>query len=161
MLTTGQIVEVEVTSIFCSFQAQDLLVRIPETSWIASFASCKQFAEPGDQLTVKIIHVDSTEGEVSASIKALHPDPWGTDALVPGTVHKARLVRYVAQADRCHDGAGYLLELVPGGYVMLCAEGHSIDQSQPLTVTVRESSHAKRAVRVVAGEDNLQIRADA
>ena len=156
MLMTGQIVEVEVArveeyGIHCRCDDQEVLILIPDTSWIASFASCKQFAAPGDRLTVKVLHVDVTRG-VSASIKALHPDPWGTGALRPGIVHKARVVRHVAKADRCHDGPAYLLELVPGGYVMLCDDGLAIDQSQPLEATVRESNFAKRSVKVVVGQ---------
>ena len=155
MLATGQVVEVEVCTVavfglFCRYEEQELLVLIPEISWIASFCACHQFAKPGDRLTVKIIHADVAAGKVSASIKALHPDPWTSNALAPGTEHQARVVRYVEKADRCNDGPGYLIELMPGAYVMLCANGSSLEAAQQLTVTVRESDFSKRAVRVAA-----------
>ena len=51
MLATGQIVDVEVRSVavfglFCRGEEQEVLVLIPETSWVASFCSCQQFAAP-------------------------------------------------------------------------------------------------------------------
>lgn len=71
MLTTGQVVEVEVRTVavfgvFCRHEDQEILVLIPEISWIASFSSCHQFAEPGDRWTVKIIHGDVGTGKISA-----------------------------------------------------------------------------------------------
>ena len=153
MLVIGQIVEVEVSSvavfgIFCRYNEQEVLVLIPETSWIASYCSCHQFTEPGDRFKVKVIHVDTDTGKVSASIKALHPDPWNSSLLEPGIVHRARVVRQVDKADRCNDRPGYLLELVPGGYVMVYADGLAFDKNQRLKVTIRDSDFSKRAVRV-------------
>lgn len=152
MLATGQIVEVEVQSVavfglFCRYDGQELLVLIPEISWIASYCSCHQFAAPGDRLTVKVIHVDADSGKVSASVKAVHPDPWAAGLLAAGTDHRARVVRFVENADNCGDGDGYLLELMPGAYVMLCG-GPTIEKGQTCTVTVVESDFSKRAVRV-------------
>ena len=116
MLAAGQIIEVKVQAVavfglFCRHEEQDVLVLIPEISWIASFDSCQQVAEPGDRLTVKVIHVDSDTGKVSASIKQLYPDPWTDGSLAPGTEYQARVVRFVEKADRCKGGPGYLLEL--------------------------------------------------
>jgi ribosomal protein S1 len=152
MLATGQIVEVEVQSVavfglFCRHDGQEVLVLIPETSWAASFCSCHQFAAPGDRLTVKVIHVDADSGKVSASVKAVHPDPWSGGLLAPGTEHRARVVRFVESADRCGGGAGFLLELVAGAFVMLCG-GPPLEKGQTITVTVVESDFSKRAVRV-------------
>jgi predicted RNA-binding protein with RPS1 domain len=153
MLATGQIVEVEVQTVavfglFCRHDGQEVLVLIPETSWVASYCSCHQFAAPGDRLTVKVIHVDAGSGKVSASVKALHPDPWPVRLLAPGTEHQARVVRFVESADRCGDGPGYLLELLPGAYVMLCGGGLPLEEGQTCAVTVVESDFSKRAVRV-------------
>src|SRR5262245_30155398 len=125
MLTAGEVVEVEVRAVavfglFCRHGEQEVLVLIPETSWVASFCSCEQFAAPGDRFTVKGLHVDTASGKVSASIKAMHLDPWPGGLLAPGTEHQARVVRFVESADRCGGRAGYLLELLPGAYVMLC-----------------------------------------
>jgi hypothetical protein len=153
MLVAGQIIEVNVQraavfGLFCRHEGQDVLVLIPETSWIASFGSCQQFAEPGDRLTVKVIHVDAGRGKVSATIKGRYPDSWADGSLAPGTEHRARVVRFVEKADRCGDGPGYLLELLPGAYVMLCADGLSLEKDQHCLVTIRESDFSKRAVRV-------------
>jgi predicted RNA-binding protein with RPS1 domain len=159
MLAASQIIEVEVQTVavfgvFCRHKDQDLLVLIPETSWIAAFDSCHQFAEPGDRFIVKIIHVDVESGRVSASIKAVHPDPWAGSQLAPGTDHQARVVRYAEKADRCGDGPGYLIELMPGAYVMLCADGLSLEKDQRCAVTVCESDSSKHAVRVAIKENS-------
>jgi predicted RNA-binding protein with RPS1 domain len=153
MLAAGDVVEVEVRTVavfgvFCRCEEQEVLVLIPETSWVASFCSCEQFAKPGDRLTVKIIHVDARTRKIAASIKALYPDPWTSGELAPGSEHQARVVRYVEKADRCMDGAGYLIEMIPGAYVMLCANGLSLETSQRVPVVIRESDFSKRAVRV-------------
>jgi small subunit ribosomal protein S1 len=152
MLKAGDVVEVEVRNVavfgvFCRHGEQEILVLIPETSWVASFCSCEQFAQPGDRLTVKIIHVDAARGKIAASIKALHPDPWTTGELAPGTEHQARVVRYVEKADRCMDGPGYLIELIPGSYIMLCASSLSLKTGEQVAVVIRESDFSKRAVR--------------
>jgi hypothetical protein len=152
MLAVGQIVEVEVQAVavfglFCRYDGQQVLVLLPETSWAASYCSGHQFAEPGDRLTVKILHVDAERGKVLGSVKAVHPDPWLGGLLEPGNEHQARVVRRVEAADRCGGGAGYLLELVPGAYVVLC-DGSPLEKGHTCTVTVVASDHEKRAVRV-------------
>jgi predicted RNA-binding protein with RPS1 domain len=152
MLAAGQIVEVEVETVapfglFCRYEGQEVLVLIPETSWIASFNSSLQFADPGDRLTVKVTGVDADRRKVSASVKAVHPDPWPGDLLAPGSKHRARVVRFVERADRCGDGPGYLLEILPGAYVMLCG-GPALEKGQTCAVTVVQSDFPMRAVRV-------------
>ena len=153
MLAAGQIIDVKVQSaavfgLLCRHDKQDVLVLIPAVSWIASFGSCEQFADPGDELTVKVMRVDTGTGKVAASIREQYPDPWEDGSLRPGTEHQARVVRFVEKADRCNDGPGYLLELMPGAYVMLCDSGSLLEKDQHCLVTVRESDSSKRTVRV-------------
>jgi predicted RNA-binding protein with RPS1 domain len=157
MLAIGQIVEVEVTTVavfgvFCRHDEHDVLVLIPDTSWIASFCSCHQFAKRGDRFTVKVIHVDEATGKISGSIKAVHPDPWAAGHLAPGTTHLARVVHYVEKADRCNDSPGYLVEVLPGAYALLCADRFTVESGQQCMVTVTESNFSKRAVRVVVND---------
>jgi predicted RNA-binding protein with RPS1 domain len=159
MLAIGQIIEVEVQmtavfGIFCRYAEQDILVLIPEISWIASFGMCHQFAEPGDRFLVKIKHVDQRTGKVAASIKELHPNPWETGQLAPGAEHQARVVRYVDKADRCDDSPGYLLELLPGAYLMLCADGLSLKKNQQCRAKVYESDAIRHVVKVIVGESS-------
>jgi hypothetical protein len=153
MLTAGQVVEVEVRTaavfgLFCRHGEQEVLVLAPEISWVASFCSCAQFAAPGDRFTVKVVHADPASGKVSASIKAMHPDPWAGGLLAPGTERQARVARFVESADRCGDGPGYLLELLPGAYAILCGGVPPMEVGQTCGVTVVESNFSKRAVRV-------------
>lgn len=152
MVAAGDIIDVEVQTVavfglFCRYGEQDVLVLLPEISWVASYCSCEQFAAPGDRFRVKVLHADVDTGKVSASLKAPHPDPWSVGLLTPGTEYRARVVRFVESADRCGGGAGYLLELLPGTYVMLCG-GPPLEKGQRCTVTVVESDFSKRAVRV-------------
>ena len=139
---------VAVFELFCRYGDQEFVVLIPETSWIASYCSCHQFAAPGDRFIVKVIHVDRDSGKVSASIKALHPAPWPGGLLAPGTVHQARVVHLVESADRCGEGPGYLLELLPGTYVMLCGGVPQLAVVQTCAVAIVESdSNAVRVAR--------------
>ncbi len=129
-----------------------MLILIPEISWIASFSSCQQFAEPGDRFSAKITHVDQHTGKIAATLKGQHPNPWESGQLAINTEHQARVVRYVDKADRCNDAPGYLIELLPGAYAMLCADGLSLKQNQLCTVTICESDSLKYSVKVIVTE---------
>ena len=153
MLAVGNVVEVEVTSVkvfgaFCRHDSTHLLVLIPETSWIASFNSCTQFAAVGDRLTVKINHIHEPSSTITGSVKALHPDPWPTNLLAAGSRHDARIVRYVDRADRCNDQPAYLIELVPGAYTMLPADGLDLQPDDKIAVTIESSNVERHAVVV-------------
>lgn len=156
MVAVNDILDVEVRSaevfgLFCRAGAQEVLVLIPETSWVASFCSCQQFAAPGDQFRVQVLRVDAKTGQASASIKAMHPDPWPSGRLAVGTLHQARVVRAIDSADRCGGGPGHLLELLPGAYVVLCG-GLPLVCGQSHLVQVVASDFYKRAVRVALAE---------
>src|SRR5262249_292735 len=105
-----------VFGLFCEYRTHEILVRIPEISWIPSFGSGEQAAAVGDELEVKIIHIDRERNKMAGSIKALHPgsDPWhGAWRLGVGDVLEATVVRWVEKADRCGDAEGYLVALRP------------------------------------------------
>lgn len=129
-LNTGDVVravvrQTAVFGLFCAYRAHEILVLIPELSWIPSFASCEQVAAVGDELAVKIIHIDRQRNKIAGSLIALHPesDPWhGAWRLVVGDVVEATVVRWVEKADRCGDAGGYLLALRPAALVMLCGQ---------------------------------------
>ncbi len=114
-----------VFGLFCEYGTHEILVLIPEISWIPSFASCEQVAAVGDELEVKVIHIDRERNKIAGSLVALHPesDPWhGTWQLGVGDVLNATVVRWVEQADRCGGAGGYLLALRPAAFVMLCGQ---------------------------------------
>lgn len=153
MLKVGDVVNVEVTNvqvfgIFCRHPNDEMLVLIPETSWIASSCSCDQFAQPGDSLTVKILHIDVESGKTAATIKGRHPNPWETEELNVGQRHLARIVRYVEKSDRCNDRPAYLLELVPGAFTMLCDTQQALTPGDHVSVTIQSSDPQKLAVEV-------------
>jgi hypothetical protein len=157
MLVPGQVVEVEVRRVavfgaFCEYDGQELLLLLPETSWVASYCSCDQFAAPGDRLTVKVLCVDATTEQASATVRGLYPDPWADGSLIPGSEYWARVVRYVTAADRCNGQPGYLLEILPGVYVMLCAATFKLERGQRVWVTIRTSEFGKRAVTIGLSE---------
>jgi hypothetical protein len=114
-----------VFGLFCEYGRHEILVLIPEISWIPSFASCEQVAAVGDHLEVKIVHIDRERNKIAGSLRALHPesDPWhGAWQLGVGDVLDATVVRWVVKADRCGDTGGYLLALRPAALVMLCGQ---------------------------------------
>ena len=114
-----------VFGLFCEYGTHEILVLIPEISWIPSFASCEQVAAVGDELEVKIVHIDRERNKIAGSLRALHPesDPWhGAWQLGVGDVLDATVVRWVEKADRCGGAGGYLLALRPAALVMLCGQ---------------------------------------
>ncbi len=130
MLKTGDVVralvrKTAVFGLFCEYGSHEILVLIPEISWIPSFASCEQVAAVGDELEVKIIHIDRDRNKITGSLKAIHPqsNPWhGAWRLGVGDVLEATVVRWVDKADRCGDAGAYLLALQPAALVMLCGQ---------------------------------------
>lgn len=111
--------------LFCEYRAREILVLIPELSWIPSFASCEQVTAVGDELVVRIIYIDPQRNKIAGSVIALHPesDPWhGAWQLDVGDVLEATVVRWIEKADRCSDSGGYLLTLRPTALVMLCGQ---------------------------------------
>ena len=159
-LHEGQVVDVIVTSVqvfglFCQYDGDtDLLVLIPEISWTASFCSCKQIADVGDSITVRILAVDESSGKIAGSIRQRHPDPWKTDALNAGQSYTANVLRHVETADRCDGGPAYLLEIVPGAYAMLCTSESDLVAGDTCDVTIVESkpdAHAITITRANAG----------
>jgi predicted RNA-binding protein with RPS1 domain len=148
-VVVAEVTNVQVFGIFCKHGTQELLVRIPEVSWIASFNSCLQVACPGDHLTVKIIHIDEASLEIAATIKGLFPDPWQTDQLQIGTTHTATVVRYVDKSDRCGNNSAYMLQLLPGSFVMMGAKDLLLQIGQNLYVTISDSQPHTNSVRVV------------
>jgi hypothetical protein len=66
--------KIAVFGLFCEYGTHEILVLIPEISWIPSFASCEQVAEVGDQLKVKIVHIDQERNKIAGSVRALHPE---------------------------------------------------------------------------------------
>jgi hypothetical protein len=129
-LNTGDVVravvrKTAVFGLFCEYGTHEILVLIPEISWIPWFASCEQVAALGDELEVKIVHIDRQRNKIAGSVRALHPesDPWhGAWRLGVGDVLYATVVRWVEKADRCGDAGGYLLALRPAALVMLCGQ---------------------------------------
>jgi ribosomal protein S1 len=151
MLKVGDVVDAEVTNvqvfgILCRHCDEEILVLIPETSWIASCSSCRRFAQLGDKLRVKILHIDVVSRKIAATIKGQHPNPWQTDELCVGVYHHARIVRYVEESE--YDQPGYLIELVPGGYTMLYGQQASFVPGDHVSVIIQSSNPEKLAVDV-------------
>lgn len=149
----GQKLKVTVTAaaefgIFCQWQEHSLLVVIPETSWIAAYNSCLQFAAIGDTHEVLIRNIDPTEAKIGASIRALYPDPWLQNGLAKGSIHQAKIMRYVEQADRCENRPAYLVEIMPGAFAMLCAEKLTFQKNDLCKVIITESTPEKRAIKL-------------
>jgi hypothetical protein len=144
--------QTEVFGLFCEHEQHEILVLIPEVSWIPSFASCQQVATIGDELDVKIVHIDKERNKIVGSIRAIHPenDPWGGPwQLSVGDVFDATVVRWVEKADRCGDKGGYLLALRPAALVMLCGlEAGRFTNSDKCAIRIASIDKLHRQVKV-------------
>jgi ribosomal protein S1 len=153
-LVPGQLVAAEVEAVavfglFCRAAGHRLLVRITEASWIAAFSSGQQFAAPGDRFAVKLTDIDQS-GRIYASIRQRHPDPWAAGWLTAGAVLQARVVRAVPAADRCAGQPGYVLEVLPGAYAMLCADDLALRPGQEIQVRIISADPGRRSVKLEA-----------
>jgi hypothetical protein len=156
-LKTGDVVravvqKTAVFGLFCEYRTHEILVLVHEISWIPSFASCEQVAAVGDELEVKIIHIDRERNKNAGSLVALHPesDPWqGAWRLGVGDVLEAKVVRWVESADRCGGAGGYLLALRPAAFVMLCGqEAGRFKNGDTVAVKVTALDARSRQVKV-------------
>ena len=156
-LEVGQIVQARATAvatfgIFLEHQGRSILVEIPETSWIASFASCTEIAAVGYESQVKILREIEAGKRFVGSMTAAHPegDPWsGNWNLSVGDRVQATVARVVEAADRCGGKRGYLLELRPAALVMLCATGEErLQPGEMCDVEIIEMDVRHRAVKV-------------
>ena len=152
-LQNGMSVEVVVSSVqvyglWCIYDGRaEMLINIPETSWIASFNSCEQFSEAGDSLRVKILNIDDASGRIAASIRAQFPSPWESDSLRLNQQYAGKIARFVESADRCGNGPAHLVELIPGSFAMLPYADCNYEIGQTVNVIITElnprSHHAK------------------
>jgi len=153
MESTDRIVEaivehVAVFGIFLRHEEDEILVLIPEVSWIACFCSCRQFAAPGDRLRVRVLGKNPQKDQFWGSIKQLSPDPWTSSRLKIGTTHRVRVFRHVENADRCDGRPGFLVEFEPGVYAMLCAGERSPVVNEFCDVRIVASSNDGRGIRI-------------
>jgi ribosomal protein S1 len=148
----AKVCRVEVFGAFCEFEGQEILVLIPEVSWIASFASCQEVISANDELEVNILHVNETPRKISASIRANHPEsnPWDERwPLQVGDEMEAKVLRWVEEAHRCGNSGGYLLALSPAALVMLCGvEAGHLKAGDKCQVVVTAVDALKHQVRV-------------
>ena len=158
-IQVGQKITVTVTKVaefgvFCQWKEKTVLIVIPETSWIASYNSCLQFTSPGDTHEVLITGINSTGSDLSASIRALYPNPWLQNSLAYGTIHRAKIVRSVEQSDRCNNCAAYLVEIMPGTYAMLCDEEFALQKDDFCSVVITESTPEKYSIKLALYSHN-------
>ncbi|HEY1192361.1 MAG TPA: S1 RNA-binding domain-containing protein [Gemmata sp.] len=151
-VVTARVKQVAPFGLFMDYCGHDLLLLIPETSWVASYASCEQLADVDDEFRVRVLHYAEGRDRYAVSHKAVYPDsnPWGNSCeLRVGDTLEATVVRPVKRADRCGDGAGWLLELRPGAYVVLCGHGDAAwAKGEQCRVTVTAVAPDQRVVEV-------------
>jgi hypothetical protein len=158
-LKTGDVVravvrKTAVYGLFCEYKVHEILVLIPEVSWIPSFASCEQVADVGDEFEVKIVHFNRDRNQFVGSVRAVNPgnNPWdGEWRLGVDDVLEATVLRWVEEADRCGGAGGYLLALRPAALVMLCGQvAGRFENGDKLgvTITAIEPHHRKITVKL-------------
>ncbi len=160
ILNEGDIVDVavkrkEVYGLFCQFHEYEILVMLIGISWIPSFNSCKQVADIGDILRIKILSADISNNRIFGSIKQLYPEnnPWdGSWNIHEGMTIRAKVKRHVKKADRCEDKPGYFVELRPGSYAMLCDSGKDLRINTLINVIITKIDLNKRAVEIELAE---------
>ena len=92
MIPLNSIIEVTVVSpkvfgVFCEYKETEMLLLIPESSWVASYNSCFQYAQIGDKLKVKVIHHSKEEDKYSISVRSMYPDPWQNGSFEVGKTY--------------------------------------------------------------------------
>ncbi len=140
---------VEVYGVHCVTEdSRPALLLIPYTSWIASFCSCKQFAEPGDKIKAAVRFIHPKSESIALTHCEVYEDPWANQRFVVGATFDAVAMRRVENADRCDDGPALLVRILPGAYAMLCGENSDISMGQSLSVILTEVDQRNWSVRI-------------
>lgn len=142
------VVKPQVFGLFCEYYGKEMLLLIPETSWVASYNSALQFAQKGDQLKVKVIDYSEEKDQYSISIKSIYPNPWKNDSFKVGNIYKSFIRRKVNQADRLNYNSGYLVEIIPGSFVMLDSEGENFEENEVCEVVITQIDERKYALKI-------------
>src|SRR3954454_23893629 len=93
VLKTGEIVRgtvtrTEVYGLYLSSRGHEILVLIPDVAWVPVVSDCRDFAEIGVEIDVKVLLFNEATGVYRGSIKEVHPegDPWRDPTVFrPGT----------------------------------------------------------------------------
>jgi small subunit ribosomal protein S1 len=83
------------------------LLHVSEMGW-SRVSDPSQIVKPGEEITVKVLRIDSEKGKISLGLKQLAADPWSkvAERYTPGRVHTGRVTR--------HAEFGAFVELEPG-----------------------------------------------
>ncbi|ODS52187.1 MAG: hypothetical protein ABS36_18335 [Acidobacteria bacterium SCN 69-37] len=151
-VVTGRVVSVRDFGAFIDLggNVQGLL-HVSEMGW-SHVTAPSAIAEPGQELTVKVLRIDEKTGQIALSLKQLLADPW---AAVPTTFHTGQV--YEGRVER-HAKFGVFVELTPGvvGLVPLAESGVARDADLPralpvgstIAVVVLEIDEAARRLRL-------------
>lgn len=153
MIELNRIIEVTVLSpqvfgVFCEYTGKEMLLLIPETSWVASYNSALQFAQKGDQFKVKVIAYSEEKDQYSISIRSMYPNPWKNDSFKVGDIYRSFIRHKVNEPDRLDCNLGYLVEIIPGSFVMLDPEGENFEENDICEVIITHKDEQKRALKI-------------
>jgi len=153
-LETGQVVSVTVKAtpgygLFCEYDRDtELLVLLPEISWTNFRCTCKQVADIGDLITVKVIRIATETGQIVGSIRECVANPWANKTFEIGSTHTAKIIRRIETTEASNDNEEFLLELTPGVLVMLYSSGTDLSRGDECTVVISETNPENRTVLV-------------
>ena len=142
------VVSPQVFGLFCEYTSKQMLLLIPETSWVASYNSAFQFAQKGDQFKVKVIGYSEEKDQYSVSIRSMYPNPWENDSFKVGNIYTSLIRRKVNEADRLDYNTGYLVEVIPGSFVILDPEGESFEENDVCEVMITHKDERKHALKI-------------
>jgi predicted RNA-binding protein with RPS1 domain len=75
----GKVVSVRDYGAFVDLGGIQGLLHVSEMGW-ARVTNPAEIVKPGDELTVKVLRIDSEKGRISLGLKQLQPDPWSRAA---------------------------------------------------------------------------------
>jgi ribosomal protein S1 len=159
MLKPGEVVRATVTrtevyGVYLAHQGWDILVLIPDITWVPVAHDCREFARPGDEFDVKVLLFNEETGAFRGSIKDAHPegDPWrDPSAFRTGTAWTGRVTHRIS-ASRPEGGLfGWIVELRPGVGGLLRAEdtGRDMSVGEAIDVVIAEVDIESKKIRLV------------
>jgi len=137
-ILTGRVVSVRDFGAFVDLGGVQGLLHVSEMAW-ERVPDASQFVKVGDQLTVKVLRVDTEKQKISLGLKQLATDPWSKvgETYQPGQLRTGRVTR-VAEF-------GPFVELEPGveGLIPLSESG------VPREMDIRKAFRVGDTVQVV------------
>ena len=95
-----------------------------------------------------MIYYTEEKKQYAISIRSLYQNPWENDSFKVGSIYQSFIRHKVNDADRLDYNSGYLVEIIPGSFVMLDPDGERFKENDVCEVIITHKDEQKHALKI-------------